>query len=38
MILCQCNLKQIIEMNASDRSKAGQPGVPTDSLDNQLKD
>jgi hypothetical protein len=31
------NLKQIIEMDAADRSKAGQPGVP-DSLDNQLKD
>ena len=32
------NLKQIIEMKASDRSKAGQPGIPADSLDNQLKD
>lgn len=32
------NLKQIIEMKASDRSKAGQPGIPTDSLNNQLKD
>ena len=32
------NLKQIIEMKAGDRSKAGQPGIPTDSLDNQLKD
>jgi biopolymer transport protein ExbD len=32
------NLKQIIEMDAADRSKAGQPGVPADSLDNQLKD
>lgn len=30
------NLKQIIEMKASDRSKAGQPGIPKDSLDNQL--
>ena len=32
------NLKQIIEMKAGDRSKAGQSGIPTDSLDNQLKD
>ena len=32
------SLKQIIEMKASDRSKAGQPGIPTDSLDNQLKE
>lgn len=32
------NLKQIIEMKSSDRSKAGQPGVPMDSLDNQLKE
>jgi biopolymer transport protein ExbD len=32
------NLQQIIEMKASDRSKAGQPGIPTDSLDNQLKE
>ena len=32
------NLKQIIEMKASDRSKAGQPGIPIDSLNNQLKD
>ena len=32
------NLKQIIEMKASDRSKAGQSGIPTDSLNNQLKD
>jgi hypothetical protein len=30
------NLKQIIE--SSDRSKAEQPGIPTDSTDNQLKD
>lgn len=30
------NLKQIIEMKSSQRSKAGQPGVPKDSLDNQL--
>ncbi|MDO8266115.1 MAG: biopolymer transporter ExbD [Candidatus Saccharibacteria bacterium] len=32
------NLKQIIEMKAADRSKAGQPGIPIDSLDNQLKE
>jgi biopolymer transport protein ExbD len=32
------NLKQIIAMKASDRSKAGQPGIPKDSLDNQLKE
>ena len=32
------SLKQIIEMNAGDRSKAVQPGIPKDSLDNQLKD
>jgi hypothetical protein len=25
-------------MKASDRSKAEQPGIPTDSTDNQLKD
>jgi biopolymer transport protein ExbD len=30
------NLKQIIGMKTSERSKAGQPGVPKDSLDNQL--
>lgn len=30
------NLKQIIEMKASERTKAGQPGIPKDSLDNQL--
>lgn len=30
------SLKQIIEMKSSERSKAGQPGVPKDSLDNQL--
>jgi biopolymer transport protein ExbD len=29
-------LKSIIAMKAADRSKAGQPGVPKDSLDNQL--
>ena len=32
------NLKQIIAMKSADRSKAGQPGVPKDSLDNQLKE
>jgi len=32
------SLKQIIEMKSSDRSKAGQPGIPKDSLDNQLAD
>lgn len=32
-------LKQIIAMKAADRNKAGvQPGIPLDSLDNQLKD
>jgi biopolymer transport protein ExbD len=32
------NLKQIIAMKSSDRTKANQPGVPKDSLDNQLAD
>ncbi|HLF52965.1 MAG TPA: biopolymer transporter ExbD [Flavobacterium sp.] len=32
------NLKQIIAMKNADRSKADQPGVPKDSLDNQLKE
>lgn len=32
------NLKQIIGMKAADRTKANQPGIPLDSLDNQLKD
>jgi len=32
------NLKQLIAMKTADRSKAGQPGVPADSLDNQLKE
>ena len=32
------NLKQIIDMRSSDRSKAPQPGIPSDSLNNQLKD
>jgi len=30
------NLKQIIEMTSAERVKAGQPGIPKDSLDNQL--
>jgi biopolymer transport protein ExbD len=30
------NLKQIIEMKSAERSKVEQPGVPKDSLDNQL--
>ena len=32
------NLKQIIDLKASERSKADQPGIPLDSLDNQLKE
>jgi len=32
------NLKQIIDMKSADRVKADQPGIPIDSLDNQLKD
>ncbi|MES2241168.1 MAG: biopolymer transporter ExbD [Bacteroidota bacterium] len=32
------NLKQILDMKASERVKANQPGVPMDSLDNQLKE
>ncbi|KVV13126.1 ExbD/TolR family protein [Flavobacterium sp. TMP13] len=32
------SLKSIIEMKGADRSKADQPGIPQDSLDNQLKD
>ncbi len=32
------NLSQIIAMKSADRSKAEQPGVPKDSLDNQLKE
>ena len=31
-------LKQIIDMKAADRTKAEQPGIPMDSLDNQLKE
>jgi biopolymer transport protein ExbD len=30
------NLKQLIAMKTDQRSKAGQPGIPKDSLDNQL--
>lgn len=30
------SLKQLIAMKTADRSKAGQPGVPKDSLNNQL--
>jgi biopolymer transport protein ExbD len=32
------SLSQIIAMKAADRTKAEQPGVPKDSLDNQLKE
>ncbi|MCL6460401.1 outer membrane transport energization protein ExbD [Flavobacterium micromati] len=32
------SLKQIIDLKAADRSKANQPGIPVDSLDNQLQD
>ena len=32
------NLKDIIALKASDRVKANQPGIPIDSLDNQLKE
>ncbi|RTY92513.1 biopolymer transporter ExbD [Flavobacterium sp. GT3R68] len=32
------NLKQILDMKSADRSKAIQPGIPKDSLDNQLKE
>lgn len=32
------SLKSIIAMKSSDRSKADQPGIPKDSLDNQLAD
>ena len=31
-------LKQIIDLKSADRVKADQPGIPIDSLDNQLKD
>jgi biopolymer transport protein ExbD len=32
------SLKSIIAMKAADRSKANQPGIPKDSLNNQLAD
>lgn len=32
------SLKQLIAMKTAERSKAGQPGIPKDSLDNQLKE
>lgn len=32
------SLKQILDMKSADRSMAGQPGIPKDSLDNQLAD
>jgi biopolymer transport protein ExbD len=32
------SLKQVIAMKSADRAKAGQPGIPMDSLDNQLKE
>lgn len=32
------NLKQILAMKASERAKANQPGIPKDSLDNQLSE
>jgi len=32
------SLKQILDMKSADRSKADQPGIPKDSLDNQLSD
>ena len=32
------SLSQILDMKAADRGKAGQTGIPKDSLDNQLKD
>lgn len=32
------SLKSIIEMKSSERLKANQPGIPKDSLDNQLED
>lgn len=32
------SLKQILDMRPSDRGKAQQPGIPKDSLDNQLAD
>src|SRR6478609_79085 len=32
------SLKQILNMKSADRAKAGQPGIPKDSLNNELKD
>lgn len=32
------SLKQLIAMKTDERSKSGQPGIPKDSLDNQLKE
>lgn len=32
------SLKQILDMKSAERTKAGQPGIPTDSLNNQLAD
>ncbi len=32
------SLKQVIDMDPADRNKAGQTGIPKDSLDNQLAD
>ncbi len=32
------SLKSIINMNSTERNKANQPGIPKDSLDNQLAD
>jgi len=32
------SLDQVIDMKSSDRLKADQPGIPLDSLDNQLKE
>lgn len=32
------NLKQILDMNPADRKNVQQPGIPKDSLDNQLAD
>ena len=32
------SLKQVLDVKPADRSKAGQPGIPKDSLDNQLSE
>ena len=32
------SLKQVLDMKSADRSKANQPGIPKDSLNNQLAD